>query len=437
LAGIDGGFMFKAGGEIITSATAAERVMNQPGAEVFARISPEQTQRLLYAVRLEELADKTAPQLLASLKQELGENFQPAYNALKNKENGVLINIDSDNPTGELIRGGSNGSEELISIKNRLSRLNFDRQIIDDLSANKLSWLNQLNDEELGNLQKALQSIEPGEASGYLYAIAVNDLSEMRKGVRLLKFRNFGNSAYFENVLYAVDLDDIAKMEVIYDSNNLSLLDNAKRKRYEQLLQEIANGTFYSDISFKERLAVLEDVNSIRKDLNQRLTNQVYRQNKIKIDTRNIAYGNYNITLPNGSTLSDDFVSLSGENVSTQITGRLGNLLENKTIVPEVSSSRIERFEAIRGGGEHDSERKATEYIVELIEQRSEIGIDEVDVLSDSLVPPYEGMGFSGTININSEMSPCFSCAQIMEEQFQKLFGDDIQMNIRFGADFE
>jgi hypothetical protein len=84
----------------------------RPEADVFALLSPEQTQRLLYAVRLEELADEAAPQLLTSLRQELGENFQPAYELIKNKENGVQINIDSDNSTGELIRGGSNGSSE-------------------------------------------------------------------------------------------------------------------------------------------------------------------------------------------------------------------------------------------------------------------------------------------------------------------------------------
>ena len=48
----------------------------------------------------------------------------------------------------------------------------------------------------------------------------------------------------------------------------------------------------------------------------------------------------------------------------------------------------------------------------------------------------YENQGFSGEINIVSQMKPCSSCDSLIKKELFDMFGDDIKVNVKYGVDF-
>ncbi|MDY6785854.1 MAG: polymorphic toxin type 28 domain-containing protein [Cyanobacteriota bacterium] len=82
LAGLDVGVAIREGGTLLRGARAAEAIANTAqDAGVFARLSPDQIQRLDRAVLLEAAGDEGAEALLGELRRELGDDFEAAYDA--------------------------------------------------------------------------------------------------------------------------------------------------------------------------------------------------------------------------------------------------------------------------------------------------------------------------------------------------------------------
>jgi hypothetical protein len=105
LAGIDGVLVVREGAKILKGARAAERLARQSNAQILTRIPSEKLLRLQEVVRLEKAGDASAQSLLASLRSELGEDFESAYKLFK--EDGLEV---LDYAEAQRIRGGTSDS---------------------------------------------------------------------------------------------------------------------------------------------------------------------------------------------------------------------------------------------------------------------------------------------------------------------------------------
>ncbi|MEG4323800.1 hypothetical protein QUB37_13140 [Microcoleus sp. AT3-A2] len=104
LAGIDGGLAVREGAQLLVGARAAERLANQAGVQVLFRLPQEKLVRLQEAMRLEKAKDPGAPQLLASLRQELGADFDDAYKLFKEERLEVLDDAEASRIWGGMAR---------------------------------------------------------------------------------------------------------------------------------------------------------------------------------------------------------------------------------------------------------------------------------------------------------------------------------------------
>jgi hypothetical protein len=204
----------------------------------------------------------------------------------------------------------------------------------------------------------------------------------------------------------------------------LASLTDTMRPRYERLLADIWSGAVTGS-ALEQRLAVLGEVASIRTGLQRAMTGQAATD--LAIGQRNIAYGDFDIHLPNGQELRENVVSVSGKGTSTAITGQVGPALDGRTVVPEVARAH-QGFTPTRAAAFNDSERKLFEYILDRIEAR--IGRRLQSGTS------YQGQGFRGRITVNTEMNPCDSCADVIGNQFQQMFGTDIEVLVNYGVQY-
>jgi hypothetical protein len=76
----------------------------------------------------------------------------------------------------------------------------------------------------------------------------------------------------------------------------------------------------------------------------------------------------------------------------------------------------------------HDSERKIFESILAQLQNASGMKLE--------VGTSYEGKGFSGRIDIRTEMLPCDSCADVMANQFKAMFGGDITVTVEYGVTY-
>ena len=82
LAGVDGGLAIKEGASLLKGAKAAEQILAGGGADVIAKLKPEQIRAFNDLVTAPD--DVQAQKLYQSLQQELGEDFDNTYNLFKN-----------------------------------------------------------------------------------------------------------------------------------------------------------------------------------------------------------------------------------------------------------------------------------------------------------------------------------------------------------------
>lgn len=215
-----------------------------------------------------------------------------------------------------------------------------------------------------------------------------------------------------------------ARLAQILQPGYLASLTDTMRPRYERLLTEIWSGAV-TGAALEQRLAVLGEVASIRSGLQRAITGQAATD--LAIGQRNIAYGDFDLHLPNGQELRENVVSVSGKGTSNAITGQVGPALDGRTVVPEVNRAH-QGFTPTRGAAFNDSERKLFEYILDRIEAR----------IGRRLQPgtSYQGQGFRGRITVNTEMNPCDSCADVIGHQFQQMFGTDIEVVVNYGVQY-
>ena len=320
---------------------------------------------------------------------------------------------------------------------------------LSNLDSTTISALNQLDDAALVSLGSSLEVVPSQLRGEYLDIIAI----DMAKGEALIQFRTFETPERFSNVFNAIESPgDVAIMERVMNEDYLDSLGEMMAGRYRKLLDDIANGNpppvakYAEPLSFSERLKILDKVKSVKTELAQKTENAPADvQEKMSITARNIGYGSYDITLPNGETVEGDFISTSSKTSSRgadllEYTGE--TLDDGRTIVPDFPKKRTSKFfEATESIRANDSERKAFEYIMGQIKSKlskDRISFKPIDDLSSASkeVALYEGQGFSGEITIYSEMKPCDSCEDVFTEQFAKYFGNDILVQIKYGVQF-
>ena len=316
---------------------------------------------------------------------------------------------------------------------------------IDNLEPQTVSTLSQLDDTALASLNGSLETVTPELKSEYLNIIA----SDVDLGQALVEFRTFETPERFLNVFNAIESPgDVATLERVMNEDYLASLGDEMAGRYRRLLNNIADGNpppvakYAEPLSFSERLKVLDEVESVKKELIQKTEDAPTAVRKI--GQRNIGYGSYDITLPNGETINGNFVSTSGKT-----SGKGGDLYDytgetlddGRTIIPDFPKKRASKFfEATEDRGANDSERKAFEYIMGQIKAKlseDRISFKRVEEFTERETGIYQGQGFSGNITINSEMTPCDSCENVLAIQFKEYFGNDITVEVNYGVEYK
>ncbi|MDJ0574110.1 MAG: DUF4157 domain-containing protein [Xenococcaceae cyanobacterium MO_234.B1] len=341
---------------------------------------------------------------------------------------------------------------DLRQIKTRLSG-QLGNEAVDQLSNDVVHTLNLLNDDALQSLRNATaEQLENVAGLIRVNRDVANELirvfgqfhntplqtqilnqyfeliiSDVNKGTSLLRsFGTFDTFNNFRNIFQAIEHSDISRMRSVFSETFLNSLSDNMRRRYQQLLEDTMRGNLGpSGPSFSERLEVLSRIHSLRGELSQRLSQQANAQ--INLGQRNLMTGDFQIRLPNGESIAESMLSVSGRDTSNRLIDDLGNSIQNRTITPEIDRSN-QRFTPSEGRAFHDSERKFLEYIVRRMQDVSQIPINRGQ--------SYIGQGFSGRIVIQSEMQPCTSCLDVIERQFRDMFGNDISLNFIYGVNY-
>ena len=292
-----------------------------------------------------------------------------------------------------------------------------------------------------------LDNVATAQRSQYLEAIA----NAPTKGEKLLEFGNFGSPERFKNVLNALDsVDDVERLKRVFNEDYLNSLGEKMAGRYRRLLDDIADGNsppvakYAKPLSFSERLKVLDEVETVKTELAEKTKNAPANVlKKMRMGQRNIAYGSYKIELPNSEVIEGNFVSRSAKTSAKgadllEYTGE--TLDDGRTFVPDFPKKRASKFfEATEDRGANDSERKALEYIMGQIKSKlskDRISFKRVEQFIGKDPGLYEGQGFSGKITINSEMTPCSSCENVIAIQFKEYFGNDIAVEVKYGVEY-
>jgi len=221
-----------------------------------------------------------------------------------------------------------------------------------------------------------------------------------------------------------IEQADLQRMSALFEDGYLSSLSDTMRPRYERFLDDVFAGKIRATEA-REHLGVLEEAQTMRTHLQGTVTGEAGAQ--LNIGQRNIAHGSFDIKLPNGKSIADKVVSVSGKGTSTTITGAAGPKVDGLTVAPEIGKA-AQVTAPTEPRAFHDSERKIFESILGQLQSASNMKLD-VDT-------SYQGKGFSGTIDIRTEMLPCDSCADVMTKQFKAMFGTDITVTIQYGVTY-
>ena len=103
---IDGGLAITEGTQVYKGLKAADKLATRSGARVVNRLPEDKLIAIQRAVDLEQAGDPAASKTLAVLKQELGEDYDDAYDLFKNSNLRVL-----DDAEAKLVTGGFTKSE--------------------------------------------------------------------------------------------------------------------------------------------------------------------------------------------------------------------------------------------------------------------------------------------------------------------------------------
>ena len=264
--------------------------------------------------------------------------------------------------------------------------------------------------------------------------------TDFEKGKRLLdEFGTFENFENFQRVFNALDQTNLDRMVALFSDNYQSKLSRSMRDRYDRLLRELTDGTLdESASSLQDRLEVLTNVRSMRSQLAEaaETLNLSRRQlEKLGAYRRNIAYGRFTAT-KDGVTISENFVVMSGQQTSTFLEtikeGADVNFLNERTMIPDIPKKIEEHRFPIDPQVDRrawDSERKLIEYSLARMEEGFEIR-------SLNPLQSYEGRGFQIDIELYSALEPCPPCKELMDAQYKAMFGEDVNIEVKFGLEF-
>lgn len=306
----------------------------------------------------------------------------------------------------------------------------FGDDVIDALDDHTLYALSMLDEAQLTSLQQ----VPNAQLSEFLGVIA----QDWAKGQRLLALANFTDIASFRAMFDDLSLNDLMRLErVIGDQTYLSTLSDNMRDRYTRIVRELGDDLSAGRIDaegIRQRISVMEEIQSTRTALNAALSDAAGES--ANIGSRNMAYGDFNINMPGeAGNLSESVMSISGKRTSAGITSDLGETsFGGRNIVPDLDNGSLV-FRHTEGRAKNDSERKLFEYLIDQMEARirQQPGQGRFRFRAGE---NYAGQGYSGTINLFSEMKPCDSCAEIISQQFRAMFGTDITVNVTYGVTY-
>lgn len=114
LAGIDGALVIREGATLLRGIRSAERIVNLQGGEILSELTSEQIKRFDEAFRLRNAGQfDEAQNILAKLRQELGEDFEKAYSVFDTANTKFRTGAKlGESPTEESIKVGTVRMEE-------------------------------------------------------------------------------------------------------------------------------------------------------------------------------------------------------------------------------------------------------------------------------------------------------------------------------------
>lgn len=166
----------------------------------------------------------------------------------------------------------------------------------------------------------------------------------------------------------------------------------------------------------------LEVMDMARKLKNALLDGATSGKSKVKrfLWGKNVAYGRVDLTLPDGSSIQENIVSIASDEstlaklpatvevdgITYRVVGDPSNFNDIPGMLRETMSSQ-----------KFDSELKFYNYLLHRIQEESGRPLAEGDELLDQV---------SGSVSLSSEMSPCSSCTNVMNEQVPGVFGENV-----------
>ena len=217
--------------------------------------------------------------------------------------------------------------------------------------------------------------------------------------------------------------------------------DVTMKTRYGWLLDDVADGNI-QPAEFKERLTILEKTKNVQEVVENKVGTEAYRGNDFgnPMYSRNYAVGDYNITYTPPETgvkhknISDDYISISGKKMPQEVNSFSPKQTVDvegaeRKFIPAASKTEKQRLPVTRPRADQDSERKLFAHILKELEKLSGKKLVEGG--------KYQGQGFSGEINITSQMKPCISCDSLIKIELFNMFGNDIKINVKYGVDFK
>jgi hypothetical protein len=234
---------------------------------------------------------------------------------------------------------------------------------------------------------------------------------------RVLAIGRFESAAALRTAFESLDDASLDTLEEILSSNFLESLSGLMRGRYLELREHLLAGKLEN---IQGKATLLDEVLSIRKSLGK--IDGI--QERLEIGKRNVAFGDYQIELPNGQIIGDEFVAWSGKGTSKVVAEKVGNRLDDRTIAPEITKPR--NYVAENPKNIHDSEGKVFESILKKIKAKSGISVDPNGVYPEII----------GKITVKTEMTPCDTCFGIMRRQFENMF-PGIKVEIQYGIIYE
>ena len=335
--------------------------------------------------------------------------------------------IDHVNQVDEVHAHSDNTNSRRASDADNTNARRNEPSLIDEASDSQ--FLSQLDEATRNSIDQSLSGLTPVQKQQYLDVIA----GDIDKGQKLLEFQNFGSAERFRNVLNAIDsVDDVERLKRVFNEDYFSSLSEGNKKRYQKLLEDVANETLDSNSpTFKERLEVLDEVQNIQRDVEKTVGSEIYTAKGLS--EKMVVYSKYEITeISSGKTISDNVVSLSGRGMPEKINGQSpkqkidvqGN---DSRFVPTVSKKDKRLIASEEGLAKQDAERKIFIDILNQLENKTGIKFDPMN--------QYKGL-FKGKIEVNSQAAPCEFCAEMIGNLFNNMFGDNLKVIVKYGADY-